>query len=242
MISTALLKRNFKITKILWCVITAVMVLLLFALFFATDGSPAGTMIIQQFYSLFAALMPVFYIGSAAKKMIAEQVDNGSFSYVMSAPLKRRTVAMTQGVYLILSVFMMYVLFVVVGLVSFAIWGQFMDLSDYLLLNLRSLLLNLVISGIGFLATCYFNSAAKASAVAMGLPMGFFLLYVVATFFGSNKLLSYCKYITINSLYSPGDILAGSSDVIWQFAVLVVLAAAMFIIGGLIFEKKDLPL
>lgn len=242
MISTALLKRDFKITKSLWCVITAVMVLLLFALFFATNGNSAGIMIIQQFYSLFAALMPVFYIGSAAKKLIAEQVDNGSFSYVMSAPLKRKTVAITQGFYLILSVLMMYVLFIVVGLVSFAIWGQFMDLGDYLMLNLGSLLLNLVVSGIGFLATCFFNSAAKTSAVATGLQMGFFLLYIVATFFGSNKLLSYCKYITINSLYSPTDILAGSSNVIWQFAVLAVIAAAAFIAGGLIFEKKDLPL
>lgn len=242
MMSHALLKRDFRITKALWCVITAVMGLLLLALFFATNGSPAGTMIIQQFYSLFASLMPVFYIGSAAKKLIAEQVDNGSFSYVMSAPLKRKTVAITQGAYLILSVLMMYVLFVCVGLVSFAIWGQFMDLGDYLLLNLGSLLLNLVISGIGFIATCYFNSAAKTSAVSTGLPMGFFLLYVVSSFFGSNKLLSCCKYLTINTLYSPTDILSGSSNVIWQFAVLAVIAVVAFRAGGLIFEKKDLPL
>lgn len=242
MISKALLKRDFKITKGLWCVITAVMVLLLFALFFATNGSSGGVMIIQQFYSLFASLMPVFYIGSAAKKLIAEQVDNGSFSYVMSAPIKRKTVAFTQGLYLVVTVLAMYALFFAIGLISFAIWGQFMEVKTFFLLNFGSFLLNLLVSGIGFLATCLFNSSAKTTAVATGLPLGFFLLYVVATFFGSNKILSYCKYLTINSLYSPTDILAGSGNVIWQFAVLAVMAALAFLAGGFIFEKKDLPL
>ena len=242
MISKALIKRDFKITGTLWCVITAVMLLLLFALFYATSGNPAGVMIIQQFYSLFAALLPVFYIGSAAKKLIAEQVDNGSFSYVMSAPIKRRTVTVTQGLYLICSVLMMYLLFCLIGIISFAIWGEFMEVKAFFLLNLGSFLLNLVICGIGFLATCLFNSSAKTTAVATGLPMGFFLLYVVGTFFGSNKLLSYCKYFTIHSLYNAGDILAGSSDIIWQFGVLAALAVVTFVSGGYIFEKKDLPL
>ena len=88
-------------------------------------------MIIQQFYSLFAALLPVFYIGSAAKKLIAEQVDNGSFSYVMSAPIKRRTVTVTQGLFLICSVLMMYLLFCLIGIISFAIWGEFMEVRAF---------------------------------------------------------------------------------------------------------------
>ena len=65
---------------------------------------------------------------------------------------------------------------------------------------------------------------------------------MVGTFFGSNKLLSYCKYLTINSLYNPTDILAGSSNVIWQLGILGVIALGLFIAGGVIFKKKDLPL
>lgn len=242
MISKALLKRDIKVSYKLWLVITGVMLLLLFALFFATSGTEGGVMIIQQFYTLFASLIPVFYIGATGNKLIASQVDNGSFSYVMSAPLKRRTVYVTQGAFLIVSVVVMYTLFFITGLVAFAIWGQFMDISTFFLLNFGSLLLNMVISGIAYFASCCFNSAGAATSIGTGLPLAFFLLYVVSTFFGSNKILGYCKYLTINSLYNPSDIIACNSDMVWQFLLMFAMAAVLFIAGAIVFKKKDLPL
>lgn len=242
MISKALLKRDMKVGYKLWLAITAVMLLLLAALFFATSGTEGGVMIIQQFYTLFAALIPVFYIGAMANKLIVSQVDNGSFSYVMSAPLKRSKVMLTQGGFLIASVTLMYVMFFAMGLVAFALWGQFMDMGTFFLLNFGSLLFNLVVSGIAWFASCCFNSSAPATSVGTGLPLVFFLLYVVSVFFGSNKLLGYCRYFTINSLYSPSDIIAGNQDMVWQFLMMFGMAAVLFFAGAVVFEKKDLPL
>ena len=243
MISKALFKRDLKISWKMFAIITGVMMLLMFALFFATSGMEgSGGMVIQQFYSLFASLMPVFYIGSTANKLIAAQIDNGSFAVVMSSPLKRRKVALTQACFLILSVLVMYLLFFLIGLIAFAIWGELVEMRLFLKLNFGCCLLNLAIAGIAYLATCLFNTSAKCTAIGIGVPLGFFLLYVVGTFFGSNKLLSYCKYLTINSLYNPTDILAGSSNVIWQLGILGVIALGLFIAGGVIFKKKDLPL
>lgn len=242
MISKALLKRDFKIGYKLWLVVTAIMLLLLAALFFATSGAEGGNMVVQQFYTLFAALIPVFYIGAMGNKLIVSQVDNGSFAYVMSAPLKRSKVAFTQGFFLIASVTLMYLLFFVMGLVAFALWGQFMDVGTFFLLNFGSLLFNLVISGIAWFASCCFNSSGPATSVGTGLPLVFFLLYVVSTFFGSNKLLGYCRYFTVNSLYSPSDIIAGSSDVVWQFLLMFGMAVILFLAGAIVFKKKDLPL
>ncbi len=243
MISKALFQRDLKISWKLWLVITAVMVLLLFALFFATSGmAGGGTMVIQQFYTLFAALIPVFFIGTTSTRLIAAQVDNGSFAYVMSAPLKRRTVALTQATFLIGSVVAMYVLFLAVGLVCFAIWGEILELRAFFLLTFGSLLCNLMVSGIAYFATCVLNSSGAATSVGTGLPLVFFLLHIVATFFGSNQLLGCCKYFTINSLYSPADIIAGNASMVLQFLVMAAIAAALFLAGLLVFQKKDLPL
>lgn len=72
MIAKALFKRDLKISWKLWLVVTVVMALLLFALFFATSGMDgSGAMVIQQFYTLFAALIPVFFIGTTGTKLIA---------------------------------------------------------------------------------------------------------------------------------------------------------------------------
>ena len=149
---------------------------------------------------------------------------------------------MTQGLYLVLSVSTMYILFFIVGIIAFSIWGKFMDIRSYLMLNIGSLLLNLVVCGIGFLATCLFNSSAKTAAVATGLPLGSFLMYVVATFFGKNKLLSLCRYFSIHTLYNPAEILANDGNVVWKFAVMGLLVVSAFLAGGCVFEKKDLPL
>lgn len=243
MISKALFKRDLRISWKLWLVITAVMALLLFALFFATSGMDgSGTMVIQQFYTLFAALIPVFFIGTTGNKLIAAQVDSGSFSYVMSAPLKRRTVAFTQAFFLIASVAVMYVLFLAVGLISFAIWGEVLELKVFFLLTFGSLLFNLVVSSISYFASCLFNSSGAATSVGTGLPLVFFLLHIVSTFFGSNQLLGYCKYVTINSLYSPTDIIACNANMVWQFLLMFAMAAVLFLAGMVVFKKKDLPL
>lgn len=243
MISNALFRRDLKISVKLWAVITAVMALLLFALFYATSGMDGGgAMVIQQFYTLFAALIPVFFIGTTGNKLIAAQVDNGSFSYVMSAPLKRRKVALTQAFFLIASVVAMYLVFLAVGMISFLIWGEALEIREFLLLTLGSLLLNLTVAGIAYFASCLCNSAGASVALGTGVPLAFFLLYVVATFFGSNRLLSCCKYFTIHSLYNPADILACNAAMVREFIGMGIAAALLFLAGTLVFRRKDLPL
>lgn len=74
------------------------------------------------------------------------------------------------------------------------------------------------------------------------MPMAFFILYIISAFFGSNELLPKCKYLTINSLYQPADIIAGSPDVIWELGILAALSLVLFAVGGYVFEKKDMPL
>lgn len=243
MISKALLQRDLKISFKLWLVITVVLSLLLFALLFATsDMGGGGVMIIQQFYTLFAALIPVFFIGTAGSKLIAAQIDNGSFAYVMSAPLKRQKVAFTQALFLVTAVTAMYIVLTVVGLISFAIWGEVLELKAFFLLTLGSLLLNLLVSAISYFSSWLFNSAGIAVSFGIGLPMVFFLLYILSAFFGGNQLLSCCKYFTINSLYSPADIIAVNSNMVWQFLVMAGMAVTLFLAGMTVFQKKDLPL
>lgn len=243
MISRALFKRDLHVSLKLWLVITAVLLLLLSALLYATSGMEgSGVTVVQQFYTLFAALIPVFYLGTTGTRLIAAQVDNGSFSCVMSAPLRRRQVALTQACFLILSLAAMYVLFFAAGVVALSIWDISLEIGTFLLMNLGSFLLNLTVGGIAFLASCAFNSAGAATAMGVGLPLAFFLLHVMATFFGGNELLGLCRYLTINSLYSPADIVARNGSMVHQFLGLLVTAAGLFLAGGVVFDRKDLPL
>ena len=142
MISKALLKRDIKISLKLWLVITGTMAGLLFLLMFSTKGMAGnGSSVVAQFYTLFGPLLFVFFAGPTGNKLIAAQVDNGSLAYVMSAPLKRTQVALTQAIFSIGSVAAMYVVFMAVGFLGNALLGTMIETKAFLLLNLGTALL-----------------------------------------------------------------------------------------------------
>lgn len=243
MISQALIKRDIKINRKLWLVITGTMALLLFLLIFSSKGmGPSGSSIVAQFYTLFAPLLFLFFSGPANNKLIAAQVDNGSLAYVMSAPLKREAVVITKMLYSLLSVAAMYVIFIAVGICGNVIFETGMEVKGFLLLNLGSLLLSFCISGIGFFASCLFNTSGSATAIGVGLPMAFVLLNLAGLIFAGNDLLKYCKYLTLNSLLNSSDILSYSSNMVWEFLLMLGISVILYASGAMIFKKKDLPL
>ena len=67
------------------------------------------------FYKLAGLLLPIIYMIMASNNLIAGQVDSGSMAYVLSTSTKRRSVAFTQAVYLIGSLFAMFALTTATG-------------------------------------------------------------------------------------------------------------------------------
>ncbi len=243
MISKALIKRDVKISLQLWLVITGVMAGLLFLLIFsAREMGSAGSSIVAQFYTLFAPLLFVFFAGPTANKLISAQIDNGSFAYVMAAPLKRTKVATTQALFSILTVIAMHVVLVIVALLANWLFGGTLGIKELLLLNLGSLLLSLCTAGIGFFASCLFDSAGKSLSLGVGVPTAFVMLNLMAIIFSGNKILKLSKYLTWNTLLNVNHILSSSANIIWEFLVMLGISAILYVAGILIFKKKDLPL
>jgi ABC-2 type transport system permease protein len=243
MISKALLKRDIKISMKLWLVITGTMAGLLFLLMFsAREMSAGGSSIVSQFYTLFGPLLFVFFAGPTGNKLIAAQIDNGSFAYVMSAPLKRTQVAVTQAIFSIGSIAAMHVVFIIAGFLGNALFGPVIEAKTFLLLNLGSFLLSVCTAGIGYFASCLFNSAGKSISIGVGIPMAFVILNLMALIFAGNDLLKLCKYLTLNTLLNSSHILSCSTNMIWEFLIMLVIGAVLYVSGIVIFKKKDLPL
>lgn len=243
MISKALLKRDCHLSFKLWVVITATMAGLLFLMMFsAKQMGPGAASIVAQFYTLMGPLLFVFYAGSTNNKLIAAQVDNGSLAYVMSAPLKRISVVLTQAAFSCLSVVLMYLVLGIVGVLGITVFGIEMGLKSILLLNLGALLLSLCTSGIGFFASCAFNSSGKSIALGVGLPMAFVMIRLAGQIFSGHEILKLCKYLTINSLLNTTDVLNCSANMVWEFLVMFGIGFVLYFSGIMLFNKKDLPL
>ena len=210
-----------------------------------------GALIGSIFFKMAGLLLPIIYMIMSSNALIAGQVDSGSMAYILSTGTKRKEVTLTQALYLIGSIFVMFVCTMITSMICFAI----VDVSTQLtygklaLINLGAFLVMFAMSGICFLASCYFNRSKHSMALGGGLNM-FFLVATMLGLFGSPVLPSIIRmealnafnYVSLISLFDVVSILESTTAFIWKWAILVAVGVVCYIVGSLKFQKKDLPL
>ncbi|MCL2062529.1 MAG: ABC transporter permease [Firmicutes bacterium] len=259
MFSKPLFKKTIKDNYKLWLGITAALTVMLVLLLVMTNsvinnpdigGRPNGgggggmsiNLVLEQFYTMFAMLLGMIYVIITANKLIAAQIDNGSMAVLMSRPVKRNQVSVTQAVYLFGSIAAMFSVVMGVGLAVIGATGLNIAIGGFMLLNLGIVLFFLSISGISFLASCLFNVSSKSLLMGAGIPVLFFLFNMLAGFSGMAEFMELFKYLSLNTLFSVSDIMAYSTNLIWQFIILFAVGAGCYTAGIWYFKKKDLPL
>lgn len=211
-----------------------------------------GLVIGSIFFRIAGLLLPMIFVIMTANNLIAGQVDSGSMAYVLSTPTKRRTVTLTQMLYMITSLFVMFALTTLTSVVCLAIVSSSeitINYGEIVLLNLGAFITMFAISGICFLSSCWFNRSKMSMSCGGGLTM-FFLVATILGLFGSKVIpsairidaMKYFNYVSIISLFDAISILEGSLSFLWKFAILISIGVITYTIGIIKFNKKDLPL
>lgn len=204
------------------------------------------------FYKMAGLLLPIIYMIMVANNLIAGQVDSGSMAYVLSTSTKRKQVVFTQAIFLVSSLFAMFVMTTITSVVCLSILDVpsiTLTYSQLILLNLGAFLTMFAMSGLSFMASCIFNRSKRSMAIGGGLNM-FFLVATMLGLFGSQVLpsvirlnaLNYFNFVSVISLFDVVSILGGTTTFIWKLAILVTIGVVLYFIGARRFEKKDLPL
>ncbi len=203
------------------------------------------------FYKLAGLLLPIIYMIMASNNLIAGQVDSGSMAYVLSTSTKRITVAFTQAVYLVGSLFCMFCFTTATGCVCLSLVTEDVALTygNLILLNLGAFLVLFALSGLCFCTSCLFDRSKRSMAIGGGLSI-FALVSAMLGLFGSPVIpsvvrlnaLNYFNYATIISLFDVISIMDGTSSFVWKFVILAVAGIIGYVIGAFRFTKKDLPL
>ena len=203
------------------------------------------------FYKLAGLLLPIIYMIMVSNNLIAGQVDSGSMAYVLSTSTKRRSVAFTQAVYLIGSLFAMFALTTATGCICLTQVSADIKLTceKLVLLNLGAFLVLFALSGLCFFTSCWFDRSKRSMAIGGGLSI-FALVAAMLGLFGSPVLptvvrldsLNYFNYATIITMFDVISIIDGTNVFIWKLAVLFALGLIGYIAGSEKFARKDLPL
>lgn len=213
----------------------------------------------QLIYNVAALLLPLVYVVVTGNKLIAAQVDSGSMAYIVSTPTNRGRIVRTQGLFFLLSLFVMYIIVGGASALSEAIsYGSRAIPIRTIFLNLGLFVTILGLVGVCFLGSCLFNRTSKSLAFGGGISIFSFIANVLAIF-GSDtfislgvgvKAMNSFSYVSLVSLFDTGSIdqfskyLAGKDDgvltFVWLYKLLIMLAIGIgcFIAGHIIFKKK----
>lgn len=222
-------------------------------------------------YKIAGVLLPMIYVMITCNKLLASQVSDGSMAYVLSTPTSRKKVVFTQYVFMISSLFFMYLVITFGAYVSGAVayfiakpaninFGAFTLRT--ILYCFGSFVAMFGLTGVCFFASAMFNKSSQSIAVGGGFCVLSFLCCILGLF-GSPVFVSVgvgvaamnvFNYLSIYTLLDTGAMSSfakavnGISDGImdiswlWKLGILVVIGVVFSIIGSIRFTKKDLPL
>lgn len=207
---------------------------------------------IGMYYTIVGMLIAIVYIIMVSVNLIAGQVDSGSLAYVLSTGTKRSEITNTQSLFLISSLFFMFLTSTLVSLIVYHFKTPInseMTYSKLILFGIGTFLVAFAFAGINFLTSAIFNRSRHAMAIGGGITI-IMLIFTILGIFGSDimpdmmrmDVLNSFNYLTIISLVDGKTILNGSSLIYLHFGTLFIIGLICFIASGIIFKKKDLPL
>lgn len=211
---------------------------LLKAMNFTMDEASFLGYVAGYYYGFIIVMFPLIYIAIIAQRMIARFVDTGSMSFMLATPMTRKKVAITQGLYLLISTTTLLLLTMgMIMLFGVSMFPGELSIGRFLVLNLNVMALFVLLSGIAFIASAVFNEVRLAVMVGAGIPFGFFIIEMLS---GVSDDLSFMKYFTAFTLFNTSKVIS-SDPIVWlNIGVLLILGMLCYGIGVYVFHKKDL--
>lgn len=193
---------------------------------------------ISYLYGFILLIFPMVFSILRGNGLVAKYVDRGSMVSLVAAPVKRRTVAVTQMSVLLTGILLLLgyttVLELVIAQSSFP---DELATADLLKINGGLLCLHLFIGGICFLASCIFSDTKYSISFGAGIPA---LMYVLQMLANAGEKAEKIKYFSLFTLYNPTGIAEGETAALTGVAVLLIGAIVLFTTGIIVFQKKDL--
>lgn len=189
-------------------------------------------------YGFIMIIFPMVFSIICANKLMVRHVEKGSMAHLLAAPIKRRTIVMTQIKVLLTGIVIMVVYVTILGILIAEIsFPGALDIKGYLLLNLANLCLHFFIAMICFIFSVIFNESRYALALGGGIPAMAYIIQMIAQ---AGEKYGDAKYFTFLTLFNPEGIIMQESSAFWGAASLFIGALVLAVLSILIFSRKDL--
>lgn len=189
-------------------------------------------------YGFIFIVFPMIFTVIVANSLVAKHVDRGSMAYLIATPNSRKTIIWTQAMSLITMLIGLFVIQTILGiLTSEMMFKGLLEVGAYIKINLITLLVFGVVSGIGFLGSCIFDESSRSLSMGISFPVAFLLIKMLS---GASPDLSFLKYFTPYTLIDINQIMNNSSYTLWTSVALIVASILLYFGAVMIFDKRSL--
>jgi len=265
--SWTLFKANIKANRIVWTIMTCIfcfylaMIISMFdpegadalnemlktlpeglinALGFGQLGSRLLTFITGYIYGFLVLLFPMVVSIVINHRIIGSHIDKGSMAYLLATPNSRIKIASTQAVFSITSITALFILTTTFSIVfAESMFPGQLEIGKFILVNVYAILMYYAIGGIGFLASCISNESKFSLGLGVGIPVGFLVLQMLG---GVGEKFSWIGNLSLYALFDPDKLIAGDNFAYIGMILFILIAAALYGCGIMIFNKRDLSL
>ncbi len=176
-----------------------------------------------------------------ANQLMSHLVERGSMAYLLSTPVSRRKIALTQASVLIGGLFVILLLATLAGLgaVPLMVENAEFNATAFVQINGMGFLLFAVISGYSFLFSSLLNDGRQSLAASGMLSAIFYITHLLSNM---SPDLEWLKYLTVLTLFQPSEIAEVTAQLLPSVISLGVIGALLYSAAIYSFSRRDLPL
>lgn len=191
-----------------------------------------------EFFGRIWTLIMAIYGVNTADALLAKLVEQGFMAFPLSALVTRTEIINTE-IAVLLTGFAAMTGFTLLGVYSgIALFGVEINHWHYFRLGILGFSFFSAIGSYSLFFSALFNTEEQALTYSAAVTFIFFALDVVS---GLDERFSWVQYITLFGLYRPQGVLEGTIVPTGQILGLAGIATLMFVLTGVVFSQKDIP-
>ncbi|MBC3795551.1 ABC transporter permease subunit [Acetobacterium tundrae] len=191
------------------------------------------------FYGIIIYLFPMVYCIILGNRLVAKWVNDGSFACLLTTPNSRVKIIVTQGIYMVFSIIVLFSVLFLVGLaVSGYCFPGTLDKSVFFELNLCACLLTITVGMICFFFSCLFNDTTLSLGFGAGILIIFFLFTILS---GISDLTAFLGKYSLYNAFNSLAIVKGEANIVTICVGFLTISLLLFAAGVGAFGIKRLP-
>lgn len=203
-------------------------------------GSSMNSFLGGLFYGLPIYVFPMVYCIMMGNRLVTKYVYDGSFASLLATPNSRIKIILTQAVYLLISIGLLFLSIQIFGnLMSERMYPGILDTQIFMQMNMGAGLMTTAIAMIAFTFGCIFSDTRLTLFFSTGIPVLFFMLTFIS---GISERFSSLKNYSIYSIYDGAAIGAGQTNVSAMVTFYLVLIILTLLLSLGIFSYRRLPI